>query len=172
MARATKLISFLEESEGDGSSQRSSSRLQWCSWMHSDFRRENTLEFLLCYVSPGLDPRVHFVDVETSEVHVLATLLDPRYKTSGFMDKAKAEEAKGKLASVASNIFERSLAEGSFQINADSPAKSCWDAILSDSDGQSDSVNNNTICGEEDTIRNEVKHDILHYFADKKLHRG
>ena len=50
----------------------------------------------------GLDPRVHFVDVETSEVHALATLLDPRYKTSGFMDKAKAEEAKGKLASVAS----------------------------------------------------------------------
>ena len=71
----------------------------------------------------GLDPRVHFVDAETSEVHALATLLDPRYKTSGFMDKAKAEEAKGKLDSVASNIFERSLAEGSFQINADSLQK-------------------------------------------------
>ncbi|KAI6648540.1 Zinc finger BED domain-containing protein 4-like [Oopsacas minuta] len=72
----------------------------------------------------GLDALVHFVDVETSEMHALATILDPRYKTSGFMDKAKAEEVKGKFTSIASNIFERSLAEGSFQINADSPAKS------------------------------------------------
>ncbi|KAI6656168.1 Zinc finger BED domain-containing protein 4-like [Oopsacas minuta] len=64
----------------------------------------------------GLNPRVHFVDGETSEVHALATLLDPRYKKNGFMDKAKAEEAKGKLVSVASNIFKRSLAEGSFKL--------------------------------------------------------
>ena len=47
----------------------------------------------------GQDPRVHFVDVEVSEVHAVATLLDPRYKTSGFMDKVKAEEAKVKLTS-------------------------------------------------------------------------
>ena len=33
----------------------------------------------------GEDPRVHCIDVEVSEVHALATLLDPRYKRSGFM---------------------------------------------------------------------------------------
>ena len=38
-----------------------------------------------------------FVDVEVNEVRALTTLLDPRYKTSGFMDKAKAEVAKEKL---------------------------------------------------------------------------
>ena len=37
---------------------------------------------------------MHFVDVEVSKVHALATLLDPRYKTSGFMDKSKAEVVK------------------------------------------------------------------------------
>ena len=53
----------------------------------------------------GEDPRVHSVDVGVSEVHALATLLDPRYKTSGFMDKAIAEVAKEKLAIFASNII-------------------------------------------------------------------
>ena len=37
---------------------------------------------------------MHFVDVEVSKVHALATLLDPRYKTNGFMDKSKAEVVK------------------------------------------------------------------------------
>ena len=90
----------------------------------------------------GQDPRVHFVDVEVSEVHAVATLLDPRYKTSGFMDKVKAEEAKVKLTSFASNIIEGSPAQTSFEIEANSSANSCWDEILSDLDDKFDSVSN------------------------------
>ena len=55
----------------------------------------------------GEDPRVHYVDVEVCEVHALATLLEPRYTTSSFMDKAKAEVAKEKLA-----IFHLILLKG------------------------------------------------------------
>lgn len=119
----------------------------------------------------GQDPRVHFIDVEVSEVHAVATLLDPRYKTSGFMDKVKAEEAKVKLTSFASNIIEGSPAQTSFEIEANSSANSCWDEILSDSDDKFDSVSNSTIGGEMDTIRDKVKKEIFLYFADKRIPR-
>ena len=62
--------------------------------------------------------------IEVSEVHALATLLDPRYKTSGFMDKAKAKVAKEKLAIFASNIIEGCSAENSFQSNSNSNVNS------------------------------------------------
>ena len=67
------------------------------------------------------DPQAHFFDVEISEVHALVTLLDPRYKMSGFVDIARAEAAKGKLADFASNIVEGSLTEIFFKMTPISP---------------------------------------------------
>ena len=124
----------------------------------------------------GEDPRVHFVDVEVSEVHALATLLDryktSRYKTSGFMVKAKAEVAKEKLAIFASNIIEGCSAENSFQNDSSSNVNSCWDAILSDSDNEFDSVDQYTTSDGRDTINEKVKKEIFLYFAEKRINRG
>ena len=119
----------------------------------------------------GEDPRVHFVDVEVSEVHALATLLDPRYKTSGFMVKAKAEVAKEKLAIFASNIIEGCSTENSFQNDSSSNVNSCWDAILSDSDNEFDSVDQYTTSDGRDSINEKVRKEIFLYFAEKRINR-
>lgn len=45
----------------------------------------------------GGDDRSHFTDVESNELFTLATLLDPRYKKSGFSSQSKAVAAEALL---------------------------------------------------------------------------
>ncbi|KAG0720051.1 hypothetical protein GWK47_006985 [Chionoecetes opilio] len=45
----------------------------------------------------GGDTRAHFVNVEQNPLMVIATLLDPRYKTAGFQNKEEGQRGKQKL---------------------------------------------------------------------------
>lgn len=42
----------------------------------------------------GADDRSHFTDVESNAMFTLATLLDPRYKKTGFSSQSKADAAE------------------------------------------------------------------------------
>jgi len=41
----------------------------------------------------GGDVRQHFISIEKSELHVIATLLDPRFKKKGFFSQCEADQA-------------------------------------------------------------------------------
>ncbi|KAG0726537.1 Zinc finger BED domain-containing protein 4 [Chionoecetes opilio] len=45
----------------------------------------------------GGDTRAHFVKMEQNPLMVIATLLDPRYKTAGFQNKEEGQRGKQKL---------------------------------------------------------------------------
>ena len=48
---------------------------------------------------------------------------------------------------------------------------SCWDAILSDSDDEFNSFDQDTTSDGRDTINSKVKREILLYFTGKRMNR-
>lgn len=52
---------------------------------------------------------------------MIATLLDPRYKTAGFMDKEKANRAKEKLLSLMISTISKTVEIPQDNIQAESP---------------------------------------------------
>ena len=53
----------------------------------------------------------HFKNVEKNELAYIATLLDPRYKTSVFQDKNNARLAKEKLSSIMISFLNKEKVE-------------------------------------------------------------
>ena len=45
----------------------------------------------------GGDKRAEFQDIEKNPLTAIATLLDPRYKSSGFQNKEKAKQTKDQI---------------------------------------------------------------------------
>ena len=65
--------------------------------------KSELLENIHNYLEGG-DIRAHFVNIETSDFHTLATILDPRYKGLFFQRKENAERAKQILRCLAKNF--------------------------------------------------------------------
>ena len=67
--------------------------------------KSNLLENIHKYLEGG-DMRAHFVNVETSDLHTFATLLDPRYKGCFFQKKENAERAKQRLKYLTKDVLD------------------------------------------------------------------
>ena len=105
--------------------------------------KSDLLENIHNYLEGG-DIRAHFVNIETSDVHTFATLLDPRYKGLFFQRKENAERAKQKLRCLAkeflnSRKFEATVPDSAptpntFDLLDDSRPLSWEDCVLSEDD--------------------------------------
>ena len=67
----------------------------------------------------GGDDRTHFNDVESNALFTLATLLDPRYKKTGFSSQTKADAAERLLREQAAEMELNTTAQSLQEVNAD-----------------------------------------------------
>lgn len=77
----------------------------------------------------GGDSRLHFPDIENTATYTVSTLLDPRYRKTGFASQNKADAAERKLRELAAEVELNQTAESLQEENQVQPADD-WDECM------------------------------------------
>lgn len=115
----------------------------------------------------GTDTREHFVDLESTDIYTVATLLDPRFRKSGFSSQTKADNAEQILIEKVAGV---DLAQG--QTDLDGSVESThsnidgddWD-ICMNTDSNDPEI---TFTGEPSGIRT-AQNEVSTYMTEKNI---